>query len=491
MSTDRFGRRALLKASALAAGAALAAPFAGAAAAGRAQRPNVVFVLADDLGWADLGCYGNRFNETPNIDRLAAQGVRFTQFYAASPVCSPTRYSIMSGQYPARAGLTAHIPGHWRPFERVAEPPPAQFMPPDVPTVAEILRGAGYATAHFGKWHLGTGKHGPGQRGFDVAEEFGGNHNVPPARLPPGSPPKRLAEHLGDLAARFIESNRGTPFFLHIGHTSPHIPLNTTEALLAKYTRKAPAPGYPSRADYAGLVEEMDASVGRVMAKLEELGLADNTVVIFVSDNGGLTRESGGWPGTSNAPLREQKGTLYEGGIRVPLIIRWPGAVPAGAVCDAVGGSVDFFPTLLELAGAAAPEEHVLDGQSLMPVLRNVQGPHPRRTVYWHYPHYHTGRPSGAIRDGDYKLIEFFETGRVELYDLKADPGELRDLSGEAPDRAAALLRKLRAWRRTVCAQMPQPNPAYNPQRAEEWWDRRAVKPTEAPGTYRQPTTRP
>jgi len=491
MTHTDIPRRTLLKASLYAAAAATVRSAHAGAAEGRRNRPNIVFILADDLGWADLGCYGNRFNETPNIDRLAAAGVRFTQFYAAAPVCSPTRYSIVAGQYPARVGLTAHIPGHWRPFEKLAEPPPAQFIPPDVPTIAGVLRDAGYATAHFGKWHLGGGRSGPAQRGFATAEEFGGNHTVPPARLPRGAGPKRLAEHLADLSEQFIEANREKPFFMHICHTAPHIPLNTTEALLAKYSRKPPVPGYPSRADYAGLVEEMDASVGRVLAALEKAGLADNTVVIFASDNGGLTRESGGYPGTSNAPLREQKGTLYEGGIRVPLIIRWPGVAPRGAVCDAVGCSVDFFPTLLEIAGAAAPADHVLDGMSLMPAVRNPAGPHPRRSLYWHYPHYHTGRPSGAIRDGDDKLIEFFEDGRLELYDLKTDPGETKDLAAEAPEKVRTLWRKLKDWRQSVCAQMPQINPAYNPQRAGEWWDRRAVRPTDAPGTYRQPATRP
>jgi arylsulfatase A len=449
------------------------------------QRPNIVFILADDLGWADLGCYGNRFNETPNIDRLAGQGVRFTQFYAAGPVCSPTRASIQSGQYQARFGLTAHIPGHWRPFERLAEPPPALSLPHGLVTLPERLREAGYRTAHFGKWHLGGRGSGPKDHGFDEAFEFTG-HTVPgPRQDPPTETPRRLADYLADRAVQFMEANRDRPFYLQLSHYSVHIPLNTTPELQAKYEAKPKVAGYPCHPLYAGVLEEMDTSAGRVMGALDQLGLAGNTLVIFTSDNGGLEREAGGWPGTSNDPLRNEKGSLYEGGTRIPLIVRWPGVTSRGTVANAPAVSVDFYPTLLHAAGVKAKKGQVLDGVDLGQALRQPGRGLTREAIYWHYPHYHHSRPSGAVRAGDWKAIEFFDTGEVELYNLKDDLSEGSNLAERMPEKVRAMHGMLQEWREAVNAQMPQPNPAHDPQRAGEWWSRARVERTEAPGTYR------
>ena len=447
--------------------------------------PNIVFILADDLGWMDLGCYGNRFNETPNIDRLASEGMRFTQFYAAAPVCSPTRASILSGKYPARLGLTAHIPGHWKPFERLAEPPTALGLSRSVDTIAEQLRSATYVTAHFGKWHLGGSRSGPTDHGFKTAFVHGG-HTVPVPLLGKGAKsPRRMAEYLTERAVEFLRANRDYPFFLQLCHFAVHIPLDTTPALERKYAQKPKVDGYSCNPLYAGLLEEMDASVGGILEALETLGLNTNTVVIFTSDNGGLEREVGGWPGTCNDPLRDEKGSLYEGGLRVPLVVRWPGVVPGGVVTKAIGSSVDFYQTIMELTGRFATGKAATDGVSLMPVLKGQTNAPARDAIYWHYPHYHHSRPASAVREGQWKAIEFFDTGKVELYNLDADLSETNDLSDELPHRARALQAKLEAWRRSVNAQIPQVNPAYDPMRIDEWWSRANVTPAEAPGTIR------
>jgi uncharacterized sulfatase len=465
----------------------LAAVALSFAATGRAadRPPNVVLILADDLGWADLGCYGNRFNETPRIDRLAAQGVRFTDFYAAAPVCSPTRAAIQSGQYQARFGLTAHIPGHWRPFEKLAEPPCALELPLAVVTIAERLKAAGYATGYFGKWHLGGRGFGPQEQGYGVAQEVNG-HDVPPARqIPPGQSPRRACEYLAERAVRFMEANRAKPFFVQVSPFAVHIPLTTTPELKAKYEAKPKVPGYSCHPLYAGLLEELDSCTATILDALDRLGLAENTLVIFTSDNGGLERESGGWPGTLNAPLRNEKGSLYEGGIRVPALVRWPGVARPGAVTHQPAISTDIYPTALAAAGVKPPADQPLDGISLLPVLRDPAADLGRPALFWHYPHYHHSRPSGAIRAGDWKAIEFFDTEAVEVYNLKDDIGESKDLAAERPDVARALRDRLRAWRRAVNAQMPQRNPAYDPKRAGEWWNRAKVEPTEAPGAYK------
>jgi uncharacterized sulfatase len=441
--------------------------FLGAAvplsAAGAPARPNLILILADDLGWADLGCHGNTFNETPHIDRLAAQGLRFTQFYSG-PVCSPTRANIQSGQNQARFGITQHIPGHRRPFAKLIDPEVPRQLPLEVETFAERLGGAGYRTGYLGKWHLGGAAYGPKEQGWQTAIETQG-HNVP-AALDASQPPRRTAAFLADKAIEFIEANRAQPFVLQVSHFAVHIPLSTTPELLKKYQAKKPMPGYPSRPEYAGLLEELDQSVGRVVAALDRLGLSTNTLVIFTSDNGGLEHEQNGTIVTSNGPLRSEKGTLYEGGIRVPCIARWPGNVPAGRTTEAVASTMDFYPTFLRLGGAAAPAGQPQDGLDLSGFLRDPATPLRREMLPFHLPHYHHSTPASAIRMGDWKLIEFFETGALELYRLSDDPGEKNNLAARHPEQAQQMRVALDQWRREIGARMPQPNPNYDPARA-------------------------
>jgi uncharacterized sulfatase len=450
-----------------------------------AAKQNIILILADDLGWADLACYGNTFNETPNIDRLAQQGVKFTQFYAG-PVCSPTRASIQSGQNQARLGITVHIPGHWRPFAKMVEPPVALNLPLEIETFAERIQAVGYATGYFGKWHLGDAGFGPAEQGWQTAIETQGN--VVPPRIAPANPPRRTAEFLTEKAIAFIEANKERPFLLQVSHFAVHIPLSTTPELLKKYTAKKPMPNYPSRPEYAGLLEELDQSVGKIVGTVDRLGLADNTLIVFVSDNGGLHREQGGTVTTSNAPLRSEKGTLYEGGIRVPCIVRWPGKVSAAQQTSAIGSTIDFYPTFLEIAQASAPlaDRQPLDGVSLLPIFRNPSANLNRDTFYWHLPHYHHSTPASAIRQGDWKLIEFFEDGKLELYNLAEDLGEANNLATKFPDRAKSMQAALKAWRKDVQAQLPQRNPGYDPARADEFWSRKTIAPTRAPGSGRE-----
>lgn len=430
-----------------------------------ATRPNFVLILADDLGWADLPGYGNRFHETPQLDRLAKEGVRFTQFYAAA-VCSPTRAQLQAGRDQARFGITQHIPGHRRPFAKLLDPVVAPHLPLAVETFAERLRAAGYRTGYLGKWHLGGKGYGPAQQGWDEAVELQG-HDVPPA-LAGGARGRRAADFLSDKAVAFLEANRQKPFVLQVSPYAVHIPISTRPELLQKYEARRPVPGYPSRPDYAGLLEELDRSVGRIVAAIDRLGLAGSTLVMFTSDNGGLEHQQKGTIVTSNKPLRGEKGSLYEGGIRVPAIMRWRGVIPPGAVSTTPVGTIDVHATLLDLAGLAPPASEPLDGVSFAPILRQPGAALTRDALYWHLPHYHHSTPASAMRRGDWKLIEFFEDGALELYNLRDDPGEQRNLAAKEPRRAAELQKALAGWRAKVGARMPLPNPHYNPARARE-----------------------
>lgn len=427
-------------------------------------RPNIILILADDLGWGDLACYGNTFNESPRLDRLAKEGARFTQFYAG-PVCSPTRTNIQSGQDQARFGITQHIPGHRRPFAMLADPVVPLQLPLEVTTYAEVLRDGGYQTGYFGKWHLGKEGFGPGDQGWTTFQETSGNtvsQDIVKAR-----PAKRTTEYLADRAIEFIEANQSRPFVLQVSHGAVHIPLSTTPELLKKYEAKPPMPNYPSLPAYAGLLEELDTSVGRIVDAVDRLKLSDRTLILFVSDNGGLETQQNGEHVTSNKPLRSEKGTLYEGGIRVPFIARWPGVVPAGGVSNALGCTTDFFATFLELAGLPQPAQPN-DGVSLVPLLKDPRTPLARDTLYWHLPHYHHSTPASAMRQGDWKLLEFFEDGSLELYNLKDDRSETQNIAKAEPQRAAAMQRQLQAWHKEVGARMPVPNPNYDPARATE-----------------------
>ncbi|MDA0766178.1 MAG: sulfatase [Verrucomicrobia bacterium] len=427
--------------------------------------PNLILILADDLGWADLGCYGNTFNETPHLDRFARDGMRFTQFYAG-PVCSPTRCNLQSGQDQARFGITQHIPGHQRPFARLADPAVPRQMPLEVETFAECLAKAGYATGYFGKWHLGGAGFGPADQGWQTALECNGN--TQPPKVTGSAKTLRTTDFLAQKAEEFIAANRDRPFVLQISHAAVHIPLSTTPELKAKYENKTPMPGYPSNPQYAGLTEELDQSVGRVVAAVDRAGIAENTLIVFLSDNGGLEHEQSGRVVTSNQPLRGEKGTLYEGGIRVPGIARWTGKVPAGTQCDTPLITMDLHPTFLELASAATPKSQPCDGASLAAVLRDPAATLARDTLHWHLPHYHHSTPASALRRGDWKLLEFFEDGTLELYDLKNDPGEQRNLASAQPTLVQELLAALQAWHKDVKALMPVPNPRYDPVKADQ-----------------------
>jgi arylsulfatase A-like enzyme len=452
------------------------------------RRPNVVFILADDLGWADLGCYGSKFYETPNLDRLAQRGMRFTEAYAAANVCSPTRAALLTGKSPARLQLTDWLTGRPdQPDQKLNRPRFQMFLPLAEVTIAEALQEAGYRTAFIGKWHLGEeSKYWPEHQGFDL--NLGGcGKGHPPAYFSPyglpnlkdGPPGESLNERLTDEALKFLEQSKDKPFFLYFSHYAVHTPLQARPAAISKYTAKAatlksdgpeflPDNGREVRqiqnhAVYGAMVEDMDTSVGRVLNKLDELGLATNTIVIFTSDNGGLSTAEGS--PTSNLPLRTGKGWGYEGGVREPLIIRWPGVTSAGSVSRAQTISMDFYPTILQMLGLSLrPQQHV-DGQSMVAALKG--GDLPERPLFWHYPHYSNqgGAPHGAVRLGDYKLIEWYEDLKVELFDLKTDIGERYDLARQRPAKASELRALLHDWRQRVNAQMPTPNPAYQPKK--------------------------
>lgn len=439
--------------------------------AGAAQsKINFVFILADDFGARDLACYGNRFFATPNIDRLAAGGARFTNAYAACPVCSPTRASIVTGRYPVRTGVTDWIPG--RPSDPkgpITTPRTATELKLAETTIAEALRPAGYRSASVGKWHLGGEGFHPTDQGFDV--NIGGNHTGSPPRsgkpyfgpfeLPnlKAGPADYLPELLTKAAVDFIDRNKANPFFLYFPHYSVHLPLGAREAEVARHKAKADGRYEPT---YAAMVEAMDASVGAVLDAIDRAGIADRTMVVFFADNGGLNFEGKSKQRiTDNSPLRAGKGHLYEGGIREPLLMRLPGTIKPGTVIDTPVSSVDFLPTFCDVAGA---KTGMVDGVSLRPLFRGAALK--SRSLFWHYPHYSNqgGEPGSAIRDGDWKLIEFHADGRRELFNLKEDEGEKVNLIRKHPDIARKLLAKLDSWRKASGAVMPVKNSNADPQ---------------------------
>lgn len=429
----------------------------------QANAPNVIIILADDLGYADLACYGNRFNETPRIDSLANRGMRFTQFYAG-PVCSPTRANLQSGLDQARFGITQHIPGHRRPFAKLSDPIVPLQLPIETLTFAEHLQESGYTTGYFGKWHLGGEGFGPGAQGWQVFEETRGNTMQGKAKDPSA---QRTAKYLTDRATEFIAANKAKPFLLQVSHHAVHIPLSTTDELLAKYRAKSPAPGYPSNPEYAGLLEELDQSVGAIVDAVEQHGLSNQTMVVFLSDNGGLEHEQGGDKVTSNTPLRGEKGTLYEGGIRIPSIWCWPTRIKSGTTCDTPAITIDIFATLSDLS-KSADKTFQTDGVSLVPLLDDPKASLDREAFYWHLPHYHHSTPASAIRKGDWKLIEFYENQSIELYNLRSEVGEKVNLASKEATVAEDLQASLRAWRLRVNARMPILNPDYDPVRSTE-----------------------
>lgn len=436
----------------------------------KAERPpNIVFILADDLGWTDLGCYGSGYYETPNIDRLAQEGMTFTHAYANGPNCAPTRASLMTGHYTPRHGITqvGDAPRGRLQARKLIEIPSRTELRRQEWTLAEALKTGGYATASIGKWHLGEGETAPETQGFDL-NVAGDHRGSPPGYFAPyrkqlpgiGASPagEYITDRLTDESVRFMEANRERPFFLYLTHFAVHSPLQAKADLIARYESR-PRTEHHANPRYAAMIHSLDESVGRVLAALDRLKLQDNTLVVFTSDNGG-------WSGaTSNHPLRGYKGMLYEGGIRVPLIVRWPGKVRPGRRSEAPVITVDHFPTLVDAAGIEDYRPHVLDGHSLVPLLTG-RGTVGDRALFWHFPHYleagprvsGTWRttPAGAIRKGDFKLVEYFEDGRLELYNLKKDPGEKQDLSRRRPRKTRELHRRLQEWRASVGAKVPQ-----------------------------------
>jgi len=420
-------------------------------AAEKADRPNILFILCDDLGINDLGCYGRREHHTPHLDRMAAAGMRFTSAYCAQPICSPSRAAIMTGKNPARLHLTTYLPG--RPdcrSQKLLHPVIRQQLPLEEKTIAECLKEAGYATACIGKWHLGGQGFQPTDQGFDVYHA--GRANTQPSETEGGKGEYDLTAQ----AEKFIEENRARPFFVYLAHNTPHIPY-AAKAKLVEKNSKALEPVY------AAVIETLDDTVGQLLAKLDALGLAKKTIVIFTSDNGGLHVPEGPHKViTHNTPFRAGKGFLYEGGLRIPLIVRWPGHVPAGRVVGAPVVNTDWMPTLLEFAGAPVPMG--LDGGSLVSLLtgREEELPHP---FFWHFPHYNNqgGQPSGAVRLGDWMLIEFYENNRAELYHLGEDASEKTDLAAREPERVKDLRARLAKFRQSAGVQTNAPNPNFDP----------------------------
>ncbi len=436
------------------------------------KRTNIIYIMADDLGYTDLACYGSKFYETPNIDRLAAEGVRFTNGYACGSNCQPTRAALVSGQYGPRTGVytVGNIDRfNWRsrplrPVDNVTT------LPLDKVTIADTLKKSGYATGMFGKWHLGNDEaHHPSQRGFDEAIESSGVHfnfrTDPPADHPKD---QYLADFLTDRAVDFIERHKAEPFFLYLPHFGVHSPYEAKPELIARFQSKSPVGGHAS-APYAAMIASVDESVGRILATLAALELDDNTLVVFTSDNGGVgSYKSVGLAKdgvTSNAPLKGGKGTYYEGGVRVPYIFRWPGVVEPGQTNATPIITVDAYPSLAEIAGAELPADTTLDGVSYAPLLTGAMDVLDRNAIYWHFPGYlgagagaWRSKPVSVVRAGDWKLRENLEDGTLELYNLQQDVGEQHDLAADEPATAKRLHGMLLAWRSDVDAKLPTVN---------------------------------
>ncbi len=460
-----------------------------------APRTNVILFIVDDLGWADTGIYGSSFYETPNIDRLFNNSTRFTSFYAASPVCSPTRASIMSGKHPVRVKITNWIGGEQK--GKLIQAEYRRQLPLDEVTIAERFRESGYATGFVGKWHLGGDGFLPEQQGFDA--NIGGHAAGQPGSyfypyehptnsfwdvpgLQGGQEGEYLTDRLTDESLSFIRENAKGPFLLVHAYYSVHTPLQAKEELVNVFRRKAELPGECRQAVYtpesgrattrrcqnhpvyAAMIQSTDRSVGKILSELEAIGIADHTAVVFVSDNGGLSTLAAGRTSmpTSNDPLRAGKGWLYEGGIRVPFSVMWPGKTEAGGIRTGPASTTDIYATLEDLAGLSPRTDDARDGRSLVPILSG-EAEIDSRPLFWHFPHYHGSgnRPSGAIRMGRYKLIEWFEDGSIELYDLEADASETKNIAAIEPDVANRLLRLLRDWRKETGAEMPVPNPDW------------------------------
>ena len=465
----KITRRDMLRASLSAAACASLPSMASASN----KKPNIVVIVIDDMGWNDVSCNGSKYYETPNVDKLAAEGMRFTDGYAACPVCSPTRASIMTGKYPARLHLTNFLYGTRKRTDSTILPVDYEHqLPLEEVTLAEGLKSAGYKTCHIGKWHLGGKGFFPEDQGFDI--NIGGCYSGMPrsffwpkwGKNPPIEGRKEneyLPDRLGDEAAAFIDANHQNPFFLYLAHYAVHIPLEAKQAMIDKYKDK-PAWNGQNNPIYAAMVESIDLSVGKVMQALKQNGVDDNTIVVFTSDNGGLSvQEGSNTPATCNTPLRGGKGHLYEGGIRVPWVVKWPGVVKPSEVCHDAVSTVDLFPTLLHAAGVDKPKTNgVIDGEDIFPLLSS-KGKLERDAIYWHYPHFanQKGRPGGVMRQDDFKLIERYEDGTLELYNLKEDISEKKNIAMQHPRKAKVMQKQLHKWLKSVDATMCPANPNF------------------------------
>ena len=456
---------------------------------------NVIFLLVDDWGWTDAGCFGSDLYETPNIDRLAASGVHFTNAYAACTVCSPTRASVMTGMSPARTRVTDWIAGHSYRYvnKPVNIPNWVQRLVHSHVTIAEALRGNGYRTAHVGKWHLTPVDneieqrlYWPEHHGFELnvaGNRWGlpGSYFWPYQRksrwatemwnMPPGKEGDYLTDELTDEALKIVDYFSAEPFFLYLPYYAVHMPIEGKPSLTEEFAGKVEAESRHQNAEYAAMVASVDASVGQILDKLDELGISDRTAIFLTGDNGGL--DNGRGQPTENAPLRAGKGSAYEGGVRVPGVARVPGVTPSGVTCDEPIISYDFYPTILELTGVAGNADHNrnVDGVSLLPILQDPTVALDRKSLVWHYPHYHPGGavPYSAIRQDDYRLVEFHTDGHVELYDLADDVGETTDLSDIESDRAERMRDELHAYLSSVDAQMPTRNPKFDANKPSGW----------------------
>lgn len=470
------------------------------------ERPNIIFILIDDMGWKDLSSYGSEFYQTPNIDSLAEEGMKFNDAYASCPVCSPTRASILTGKYPANVGVTDWIDwgDFYHPLQgRLIDAPYIDHLPIEEESLATALKEGGYTTWHVGKWHLGGEEYYPEKHGFDI--NVGGCYFGSPMQdgyfspynienLEDGPEGEYLTDRLTNEAIDLIQNHNNDadgerPFFLNLAYYTVHTPIMAKENYIKIYEKKAKTMGldkikafdlgdyFPTehkkdkrikrrliQSDpvYAAMIHSLDENVGRLLSTIDELGLADNTVIFFTSDNGGLATAEGS--PTCNAPLSEGKGWMYEGGTREPLLIKWPGVIEPGSICKEPVTSPDFYPTILEMAGLPMMPEQHQDGESLVSLLKGTGQPE-RKAIYWHYPHYGNqgGTPGSSMRMGDYKLIEFYEDGRLELYDLRNDIGEERNLVKDKPELAKKMQKMLVNWREKMEAKIPQPNPEYIP----------------------------
>jgi len=452
------------------------------------SKPNIIIITADDLGWADLACYGSDLHETPNLDRLARQGMKFTSAYAAASVCTPTRASLLTGKYPARLHMTI-----WREWainqqfdQQLLPPNNRENLPQEEETIAEVLKKTGYLTANVGKWHVGDAANYPEVHGFDINrgstlwgcpstffypyrgeiynseryicnldEDTEGNYFS-------SREGEYLTDRLTDEALKIMEDAKGRPLFLNMSYYSPHVPIEGKPELVEKFNSKIKKGMHHSNPGYAAMVYSLDENVGRILAKIDELGQTSNTLLIFISDNGGFTNRWENQVVTSNYPLRSGKGALYEGGIRIPMIVRFPGITESGTVCDQAVSTMDIYPTLLEALDIVNPENTLEpDGESLFSLFKDPDAALKRKYLFWHYPHYYipNASPSSSLRYKEWKLIEFFEDGHLELYNLKDDPGEEFDLSKKLPGKAWELQKVLNNWREEVDAQLPSDNP--------------------------------